>query len=173
MDDELLDVVDRNDKVIGTINRKDYKTLVDKKLGYIRFVELFILNSKGQIYCPIRTGNKTIAPNGYDYGAAGHVSSGDDYSSTLIKETREELNLTISLDEVEFIDKIISDDVRTIRNVYLLRTDQTPVFNPKDYVSAEWLTPSELIQRIDDGHLAKTDLKETVTRLQEYLRNLN
>lgn len=169
MDDELLDLVDKDDTVIGTINRMDYDRLVSDDLGYIRAADLFILNSKGQIYAPIRTSNKTIAPNGYDYSAGGHVESGDDYLPTIIRESAEELNVTIRADDLELVAKTVSEKIRYIRCIYLLRSDETPQFNPKDFVRAEWLYPTELLRKIRAGHPAKSNLIETIEILQKYL----
>jgi isopentenyl-diphosphate delta-isomerase len=169
MDDELLDLVNKNDTVIGTINRKDYDRLLAEDLGYIRAVDLFILNTKGQIYVPVRTAHKTIAPNGYDYSVGGHVESGEDYLATIIRESKEELNLDLKEEDLEFVTKTTSEAIKYIRCIYVYRSDVTPQFNPDDFVSAEWLLPDELIKRIDDGHPAKSNLRETVVILQEYL----
>lgn len=169
MDDELLDLVDRDDHVIGTINRMDYRQLFSGKIGYIRAADMFILNSKGQIYTPIRTSDKTIAPNGLDYSVGGHVGSGENYLSTIIREAKEELNLNISGEEIEQIAKTISDELRYIRCIYLMRSDKTPRLNPKDFVSAEWLDPLDVINKIDSGYPAKSNLRETIVILRSYL----
>jgi isopentenyl-diphosphate delta-isomerase len=171
MDDELLDLVDRNDQVIGKINRMDYSRLLSEKLGYIRAADMFIINNDGQIYTPIRTSDKTIAPNGLDYSVGGHVGSGEDYMSTIIREAQEELNLIISEEEIEQIAKTTSDKLRYIRCIYLMRSDKTPIFNPKDFVSAEWLNPLDVMNKIDNGHPAKSNLRETLVILQNYLRD--
>lgn len=169
MDDELLDLVDKNDTVIGTINRMDYDRLLSKNIGYIRAADLFILNNKGQLYTPVRTAHKTIAPNGYDYSVGGHVGSGDDYIRTIVREAQEELNIEISPNKIELVAKTVSDTIKYIRSVYLLRSSETPIFNPDDFVSAEWLYPNEVIEKIDNGHPAKSNLKETILLLQDYL----
>lgn len=169
--DEILDLVDDNDKVTGTIKRSEYKNILEQNLGYIRASELLIINSDGKLWIPVRTPTKTIAPNGYDYSAAGHVESGDDYTSTIIRETKEEINLDIAEEELQFVAKMKSEDVRYFRSVYLLRSDNTPTFNPDDFVSAEWLTPDEVIRNIDLGHPTKTSLRETVLVLKDYLKS--
>ncbi len=169
MDDELLDLVNKSDEVIGTINRKDYNKLLSDNLGYIRAADLFILNSEGKIYVPTRTADKTIAPNGFDFSAGGHVESGEDYLSSIIREVNEELNLIIEPEYVMLIDKTIQDDIKYIRYLYLYRTDDTPIYNPHDFVTAEWMTSAELIQQIDNGHLAKSSLKPSISLLTQYL----
>jgi isopentenyldiphosphate isomerase len=76
-DSELLDLVDKDDKVIDTILRGD--TVGSKHKGYLRAAELLIINDKGQLWIPRRQLHKKLAPGGLDYSAAGHVASGDDY----------------------------------------------------------------------------------------------
>jgi isopentenyldiphosphate isomerase len=168
-DDELLDLVDEDDQIIGTINRNEYGHMLKEKLGFIRAADLFIVNSSGQIYTPVRTASKTIAPNGYDYSAGGHVASGDDYTATIIREAKEEIDLDLSEEDLELVIKTVSKKILYIRSVYLLRSDETPTFNSEDFVSAQWLEPSMLLKNIDEGHLAKSNLHETVVLLQEYL----
>ncbi len=169
MDDEILDLVDRNDVVIGTINRMDYQRILNEDLGYIRAVDLFIVNSKGQVYVPTRTADKTIAPNGYDFSVGGHVGSGENYIGTLVREADEELNMVVDPKEVTLIDKTILDEIRYIRHLYLLKSDLTPDYNPGDFVKAEWMMPSELIEEIDNGHPAKSNLKASLDTLKEWL----
>jgi isopentenyl-diphosphate delta-isomerase len=127
------------------------------------------VNSQGKIWVPIRTADKVIAPNGYDFSVGGHVESGDDYMHTLISEAKEEINLDIDEKDVEFISNVTFEDNCYKQNLYLLRTDSTPVFNPKDFISAEWLTPQELIKSIDEGHKAKSNLRSSVLSLQNHL----
>lgn len=172
VDDEILDVVDGFDRVIGTVNRKDYNQFLRDDSGFIRASELFIVNDEGKLWVPVRTAHKTIAPNGYDYSAAGHVGSGDDYLETIIREMEEEINLKISPEQIEFIAKLKSLSTRYIRCIYLLRTNDAPRYNPDDFVSAAWLTPTELIADIDNGHPAKVSLRDTVVALQVYLAGI-
>ncbi len=172
MDDELLDLVNRSDEVIGTINRKDYAQLLKENLGYIRAADLFILNSEGKIYVPTRTADKTIAPNGFDFSVGGHVGTGEDYMSTIVREAMEELNLLIEPEYLMLIDKTVQEEIKYIRYLYLYRSDDTPIFNPEDFVSAEWMRPAELIKQIDDGHLAKSSLKPSIFLLIQYLEEV-
>lgn len=169
MDDELLDVVDGFDRVMGTMNRKDYDEWVQTKSGFIRAANMFVMNDEGKLWTPVRTADKKIAPNGYDFGAAGHVESGDDYVSTIIRETEEEINLTITEDDIEFIAKFKYPNTRYFCELFLLRTNQTPKFNPDDFVSAEWHTPEELAANIRAGHPTKKDILAAVDILRNYL----
>lgn len=169
MDDELLDIVTRDDAVIGTINRQDYPRLMQENLGYIRACDLFIVNSRNELFVPIRTANKTIAPNGYDFSAGGHVGAGETYEGALVREIEEELNLTITPSDLTLVAKTVYDDIRYIQALYLLRTDNTPAINPADFIAAEWLTIDQLEKSIDDGHPAKSKIKPGLALLRAYL----
>ena len=53
--DELLDLVDENDHVIGVMRRSE---VYGKKLRNIRVINAFIVNSKGELWIPRRTAHK-------------------------------------------------------------------------------------------------------------------
>ena len=173
MNEEILDIVDINEKIIGQIARKDSQRVVAEKLGFIRVADLFLLNSAGEIWIPTRTADKVIAPNGYDFSVGGHVESGTDYIRTLIREAKEEINIDINENDVEFIANTTYKDKAYKQNLYLLRADITPVFNPDDFTTAQWFMPLKLIEEIDNGHPAKSNLKPCVMLLQEYLSRLS
>ena len=169
MDDEILDLVNKNDEVIGIVNRKNYQQMLESNAGYIRASDLFIMNSKGQLFIPVRTAHKTIAPNGFDYSAGGHVESGETYLETIIREAKEELNISINEQDLVLIGKDTADDIKYIRSIYLIYSDDTPKFNTNDFKDAHWLTPDEVIQKINAGHPAKSNLKKTINMLKNYL----
>ena len=161
-EDELLDLVDANDQVIGTIMRSEYPRLISENLGYIRASDMFILNSQGELWVPKRTPNKEIAPNGLDYSCGGHVGSGETYLESAVREIVEELNLELQPDQLIPIEKLRADDIKYFRQIYLYETDTEPTFNPEDFVSAEWLTPKALLTKIESGVPAKKGFPETI-----------
>jgi len=163
-EDELLDLVDGQDKVIGTIRRSQNPL---EKGGYIRAAELLILNAKGELWIPRRTMRKRIAPGGLDFSAAGHVASGDDYQETLHRETEEELNLKLDESKLEFLHKFVPDPALPpyFRAVYLYRSDETPRYNPDDFSEAFWIKPDELLRKLKGGEPAKQSLTETIQYL--------
>ncbi len=166
-DEELLDLVDSEDGVIGQIKRSESHLLVDNKLGYIRASDMFIRNSRGQLWIPKRTADKKIAPNGLDYSCGGHVSAGDDYNETMVREIEEELNFTPDAKKLHFITKMPPGSSPYFRAIYIYASDTEPDYNRQDFVSAEWLTPDELLAKIENGVAAKTSIKETVLKLRE------
>ncbi|MBP9853096.1 MAG: hypothetical protein QG629_620 [Patescibacteria group bacterium] len=168
--EEILDLVNKNDEVIGTIRRSEIHTLDDLQHGFIRAVDMFIVNDEGKVWVPRRTADKQIAPNGLDFSVGGHVSSGDDYLETCIREAAEEVNLHIRPDELEFVKSYTPNSIQYFRKVYVYRSNDTPDFNPHDFTEAHWLTPDEAIARLDAGELAKSSLRPTLLDLKDYLQ---
>lgn len=163
--DELLDLVNDKDVVIGTIWRGQYDQLMNEKLGYIRAIDMYIINSQRQIWVPKRPAHKRIAPNGLDFSAGGHVGSGESYMESALREIAEELNLDLKADDLIPVKKFRDDDVRYFREVYIYKSDKEPSYNPNDFVSAEWLSADALIAKLDSGAVAKTSIRETVLEL--------
>jgi 8-oxo-dGTP pyrophosphatase MutT (NUDIX family) len=165
MEDELLDLVNGKDELIGTIWRSQYDEMVGKKLGNVRAVEMLIQNDDGKLWIPKRTADKRIAPNGLDYSTGGHVSSGESYIQSALREIEEELNLVLTEADLTFIKKFAPLDLPYFRTLYIYHANDAPDFNPNDFVSAEWLTPQELIDKLDAGVPAKTNMCETISVL--------
>ena len=166
-EDELLDLVNRHDEVIGTILRSEYNTLAENNLGYIRSVEMLIQNDEGKLWIPRRTADKKIAPDGLDYSMGGHVGSGEGYVESALREIKEELNLDLLPEDLQFIKKFEPAVIPYFRAFYIYHSNETPDYNPKDFVGADWLGPDEIIKKINNGSSAKTTLLETVLVLKE------
>jgi isopentenyl-diphosphate delta-isomerase len=157
---EVLDLVDDNDKIIGTILRTETYT---KKIKNYRVVHGFLRNAVGQLWIPRRTPSKVLFPNGLDYSVAGHVESGESYEEALRREAAEELNLDLALAPWKLLGKRTpKDGAHCFQAVYELLAERSPEYNPKDFSGAEWMTPEEAVRKIHAGDLAKTDLASTI-----------
>ena len=99
---ELLDVVDKNDKVIGqdTKENKFLKGLVT------RCVAVFIIDRKEKIMIAKRSSKKKSFPNRYDATACGNVKAGEDYNEAAQREVKEELGIRCDL---KFLGKVFNE----------------------------------------------------------------
>lgn len=166
-DDELLDLVDDHDAVTGTIRRGDFYQAAPDYPGNIRACEVLIRNDAGKFWIPKRTAHKRIAPNGLDYSAGGHVGSGQTYLEAALREIKEELGLELQPADLVFVRKFAPQGTPFFRSLFIYHSNQTPRFNPDDFVSAEWLSLEELQEKLESGVPCKTSLKETVRALVE------
>jgi isopentenyldiphosphate isomerase len=167
-EDELLDLVDNNDQVIGQIWRSATARLSDSGEGYIRAATCLIQNPKGELWIPRRTKDQKIAPLGLDSSMQEHIGSGETYEQAALRGMNEELNLSLDQDDLEFIGKLSpTPDLYYFVALFRYKTDISPEYNPKDFVGAEWIMPEQLIKRLEAGEAAKSSLLPTVKLLIE------
>lgn len=162
MTEEILDLVDDQDRVIGQLSREEvYK----QRLHNYRVVHGLLLNAEGKIWIPRRTALKKLYPNALDYSSAGHVESGETYDESFRRETREELN--IDLDQVTWrtLGKLTpSEGAHCFQMVYEIQSNTTPNFNPEDFSESRWIFPREVVNMIEAGADAKSDLASTIKK---------
>ena len=158
--DELLDVVDENDQVVS----QKYRSEVYAKNLNFRAINVFIVNDKGQLWIPRRVATKKLFPLGLDTSIGGHVQSDETYEQAFVREVMEEVNLDITklpYRELGYVTPY-THGVTAFMKVYEIKLNVDPDYNKDDFHEFFWLMPQELIQRIDSGEVAKSDLKPLV-----------
>lgn len=88
-DNELLDIVDNNDQVIGTQTRSE----IHRQGLRHRAVHILVYNHQNQLFLQKRSMSKDINPGLWGTSAAGHVDSGEDYDLCAARELTEELGI--------------------------------------------------------------------------------
>jgi 8-oxo-dGTP pyrophosphatase MutT (NUDIX family) len=152
----MLDIVDENDQLLGTYSRDE---VYANGLKYVRVIEVFIKNSDGKLWVPIRRSDKKIAPNGYDVGVGGHIEHGESELEAFRKEVSEEVGWDIDSLEWVALGKLgPKDGLNTISYIFEIKTDETPKLSADDFTSYEWLYPVELSDSIMAGHSAKSNI---------------
>jgi len=90
-DEEYLDIVDRNDKVVGRDTRNNiWKRGLEHN---VRVVNIFVLNAENKILLPTRSMKKKIFPGCYDFSCGEHVRSGESYLEAAKRGLNEELSI--------------------------------------------------------------------------------
>ncbi|MBD0672558.1 NUDIX hydrolase [Streptomyces sp. CBMA156] len=87
--EELLDVVDEHDRVIGTALRGE----VYRRGLTHRCVFILVRDPAGRIFVHRRTDTKLFAPGAYDMFVGGVVGSGETYVEAAVREAEEELGV--------------------------------------------------------------------------------
>ncbi len=161
--DEVLDIVDENDNVIGQKNRSE---IYRERLSNFRVVNVFLVNSKGQLWIPRRSDSKRIFPSCLDVSMGGHVESGESYEDALVRELHEELNLSVNLSACTVLGYLLphTDNVSAFMKVYEIKMDETPLYNRDDFSESFWLMPDDVLTKIAEGDRCKDDLPKLVER---------
>jgi isopentenyl-diphosphate delta-isomerase len=163
-EDELMDLVDSNDRVIGQISRE---RAYSYGIHNIRVVNAFLRNSKGQLWIPVRSKNKRLFPGGLDFSVGGHVTAGEDYEDALIRETQEELGIDLGSTPFKQTGyfKAKESGLNSFMKIYEIEYEAVPKFNRDDFSGYSWLRPAEILKKIESGSKSKDDLKIVIKLL--------
>lgn len=155
-EEEILDVVDEHDVVVRQATRAE---IYANNLPF-RAINVLIENDKGELWIPRRVASKKLFPLALDMSVAGHVGAGETYEYALRRELEEELFL--NLDDVDwsylgYLSPFKDGSVAFVK-AYTIRMNDVPSYNKNDYCEAYWLTPQEVMNRIEQGEKTKSDL---------------
>ena len=93
VDQEIYNIVDENDCVIGKASRK---YIHQNKLLH-RSVHILVFNSRKELFLQKRALCKDESPGLWDTSTAGHVDAGENYLDCAHREILEELNIKVVL----------------------------------------------------------------------------
>lgn len=129
MSKEYFDILDENGTKTG---KTKLRSEVHRDGDWHKAVHIWIINDKGDILLQRRCATKDSNPNMLDISSAGHLTAGDDSLSGAIRELKEELNIDIEPNELQFIKTIKRSSKYTstfINNefddLYILRTTKS------------------------------------------------
>jgi isopentenyl-diphosphate delta-isomerase type 1 len=91
MSEEIFDVVNERDEVIGQASRSEVHR---RKLNH-RAVHVLVFNSRGELFLQKRSMIKDCFPGAWDSSASGHLDRGEDYDACAVREVREELGVEL------------------------------------------------------------------------------
>jgi 16S rRNA (adenine1518-N6/adenine1519-N6)-dimethyltransferase len=140
MPEELFDVVDEQDLVIGQLPRSQVHA--ERKLH--RAVHIFVFNSAGHLLIHKRAADKDEQPNKWTSSASGHLSAGEDYDETAHREMKEEVGLS---GELEFLHKFPASSETSYEHtaLYRMTSDEEPTFDPAEIAEGRYC-PLDVIE---------------------------
>ena len=95
------------------------------------------------------------------------LSAGESYEDALKRETMEELRIDITSISYKEFGILIPHQHGTsaFMKVFLLQSNETPNYNPDDFIESFWLMPQELLSCLEIGDKAKSDLPIMIKHL--------
>ena len=139
MPEEMFDIVDNQDQVIGQLPRSE----VHRQKLLHRAVSIFVFDSRGRLLLQQRSATKDEYPLCYTSSASGHVSAGEDYDETAPRELEEELGLT---SPVERLAKFPAgpETANEFTVLYRTITDTPPQFDPDEIAGGAFYELAEI-----------------------------
>ncbi len=150
--DEVLDLVDLDDRVIGRVRRGD----AHHNPSFIhRSVQVAVFTADGRVLLQRRAATKDLFPGYLCASASGHVTAGDGYVETARRELIEELGVEPA---VLLLDKVVvhSEMETEITALFIARCDGPFAFSPTETDGGDFLP-------LDDALALRSDLEARIT----------
>src|SRR3989344_4411255 len=125
MADELVNVVNENDEIIG----QELRSLCHERGLCHRISCILLFDNKGKLWLQTRAKEKSGAGK-FDFSASGHVALGDNYEESAYRELQEELGISTMLQAVaESLSEPRIEEKKTPKNMMSLFIGFQIVFN--------------------------------------------
>lgn len=155
---EFWDLYDSNGKLLPQ------KAIRDNRLKPNQFhlvTSLWIKNSKNEYLVSIRSSQKNGA--GMYETVAGSAKLGDSSVTSVIREAEEEIGISISKDELCFIERIYNPDsyASNIFDIYMIKKDieiKDLVFQKEEVASASWKSFEEVNELLLGNNFFKAEI---------------
>jgi isopentenyldiphosphate isomerase len=141
MTEEIFDVVNERDEVIGRRPRSEVH-----RLGLMhRAVHVLVFNAAGQVFLQKRSIKKDRQPGLWDSSASGHVDSGEDYDACAVRELREEIGLQLTEAPARLF-KLAACGETDQEHVWVYRCQAEGPFrlDPDEIERGDWFAPGEV-----------------------------
>jgi len=140
--DELVDVVDDDDNVIGVVTRREMRA---HRLLH-RAVSIAVFSTDGRLLIHRRADTKDVWPGQWDMAAGGVVGSGEEYDDAARRELEEELGVSVAREAMVSLGSARFDDdaVSLLGRGYWCIHDGPFEFTDGEISEVRWVSRSEL-----------------------------
>lgn len=141
MADEIFDVVNERDEVIGQATRAEVHRLGLKH----RAVHVLVFNRSGQVFLQKRSMSKDRQPGLWDSSASGHLDTGESYDACAVRELREEIGLNLQK-APQALFKLAASQETDQEHVWVYRCEAEGPFelNQEEIERGDWFSTEEV-----------------------------
>jgi isopentenyldiphosphate isomerase len=135
MSEEIFDVVNERDEVVGKRPRSEVH-----RLGLMhRAVHVLVFNARGEVFLQKRSMSKDRQPGLWDSSASGHLDSGEAYDACAVRELSEEIGLRLDSAPVRLF-KLPASEQTDQEHVWVYRcTAEGPfTLHPEEIETGGW-----------------------------------
>ena len=147
MTEEIFDIVNERDEVIGRAPRVDVHA---RGLRH-RAVHVLVFNARGEVFLQKRSMKKDVAAGKWDSSSSGHLDSGEAYDACAVREVREEIGLRLAGPPPRLF-KIGACPASGWEFcwVYRCESDGPFVLHPDEIETGGWFAPGTVTQWVED-----------------------
>jgi isopentenyl-diphosphate delta-isomerase type 1 len=148
MSDELFDVVDEEDKVIG----QETRSIVHQRGLWHRGVHVLLFTHEGKLLVQQRSRDRVHAPLALDCSVSEHVQAGEDYFTAAQRGLQEEMGVEeIELEALIKFKMNYGPNDNEISELYRGRVDPTKVkFDPVEIERVDYFSLAELEEQLEN-----------------------
>lgn len=148
--EELFDIVDDQDRVIGQAPRS---ACHGNPALIHRVAHVLVFNSGGEILLQKRSSSKDVQPGRWDTSVGGHLDPGEDYLTGALREMAEELSIINQ--PLEFLYSYPHRNDFESENVtsFWLCYDGSVQFDPKEIEVVAFYSPEQIAQMLGSNFL--------------------
>jgi isopentenyldiphosphate isomerase len=140
MSEEIFDVVNERDEVIGRSTRREVHA---RKLWH-RAVHVLVFNSRGEVFLQKRSMKKDTAAGLWDSSSSGHLDTGEDYDVCAVRELREEIGLADAKPKRLFKIDACAETGWEFCWVYRCKSEGPFQLHPDEIEAGEWFAPEKI-----------------------------
>lgn len=140
--DELFDIVDDMDRVVGQATRSE----VHQKGLWHRAVHIVVRNKAGEVLLQQRSMLKDTCPGLWTTSCAGHLDAGEGYLAAAVRELQEELGIGV---QAECLSKLGKKPPSALTGgewieIYALQHEGPFTFPEAEVAQLRWVSPETL-----------------------------
>ena len=160
--EEVLDVVDENDRVIG----RERRGVIHERGLMHRSAQVLLFNSGGELFLQKRSMNKDEFPGLWDSSAAGHLDPGEAYAACAIRELAEELGVR-DAGGLEQLCKLPASAETGFEHCTVFRCihDGPLTLQAEEVEAGRWVKPTEMDRLVIDPESGLTPAVRRIWRL--------
>ena len=141
MSEEIFDVVNERDEVIGRAPRSE----VHRRGLKHRAVHVLVFNARGELFLQKRSMTKDCFPGAWDSSASGHLDTGEAYDVCAVREVKEELGVQLpETPERLFKVEACAETGQEFVWVYQCQHEGPFSLHPEEIERGGWFAPEEI-----------------------------
>ncbi len=147
MSEEIFDIVNERDEVIGQRPRREVH-----QLGlWHRAVHILVFNARGDVFLQKRSMLKDTAKGKWDSSTSGHVDSGEDYDTSAVRELGEEIGLYVNTTPKRlFKIDACKETGWEFCWIYRCENEGPFVLHPEEIETGAWFTPAAVTRWVEE-----------------------